>query len=405
MVVLASGQSLVLKAGYPPVSATATVPHAVRGWGKRMKLVVFGLSISSSWGNGHATLWRGIAAALAGLGHHLVFFERDVPYYREHRDLYSLPRGSLVLYDSWGDALFEARRHLRDADAAMVTSYCPDGILASDLVLSSRVPVRAFYDLDAPITLENVRAGRRVDYLPPEGLGAFDVVLSFTGGRALEELKGLLGARSVVPLYGGVDPAVHHPVNPTEVFRSDLSYLGTYAANRQAALQQLFLDPARRLPQRTFLIGGSMYPKEFGWTENLRYVFHVAPADHAAFFCSSRLTLNVTRAPMAAMGYCPSGRLFEAAACGTAIVSDFWEGLETFFTPGEEILVARTPEEVIAALERTDAELATIGQAARERALAEHTMEHRATALLAALERSRPAQAPASRPIRSGTER
>jgi spore maturation protein CgeB len=351
-----------------------------------MKLVVFGLSVSSSWGNGHATLWRGLIRALARLGHQVVFYERDVPYYAEHRDLSSLADGTLRLYPDWNTVADLARRDLQDADAAVITSYCHDGIAAAELVLSSASGLRVFYDLDTPITLERLRRGDRVPYLPEEGLGEFDLVLSYTGGAAVEELKQRLGARRVVPLYGSVDPAVHYPVPQVERFRSDLSYLGTYAEDRQAALLRLFIEPARRRPAMRFLLGGAQYPAAFPWADNIYFVRHLPPAEHSAFYCSSRLTLNVTRAPMADMGYCPSGRLFEAAACGAAVLSDLWPGLEEFFQSGTEILVANTTDDVLAALDLPEKQLAEIGRAARERVLADHTAERRALQLIAALE-------------------
>jgi spore maturation protein CgeB len=352
-----------------------------------MKLVIFGLAVSSSWGNGHATLWRGLIAALAARGHRVAFFERDQPFYASHRDLANLPSGAeLLLYTDWEQALPTARRQLAEADAALVTSYCPDGIAASRLVLDSRVPVRAYYDLDTPVTLERLRGGERLESIGPEGLGGYDLVLSYTGGAALEALRSELGARQAEPLYGSVDPAIHHPVPPREEYRADLSYLGTYAANRQEALERLFLAPARRLPGLRFVLGGAQYPRDFGWTANLFFVRHLPPAEHPAFFCSSALTLNVTRAPMAALGWCPSGRLFEAAACGTPVLSDDWPGLGDFFQPGEEILVARGTEEVLGALERPREELARIGRRARERTLAEHTAARRAEQLVALLQ-------------------
>ncbi|WP_437965738.1 glycosyltransferase [Sorangium sp. So ce260] len=351
-----------------------------------MRLVIFGLTISSSWGNGHATLWRGVIDALGRAGHRVTFFERDVPYYAAHRDLYSLSHGNeLRLYTSFDDILPEARRAVREADAAMVTSYCPDGGPATEVVLESR-GLKVFYDLDTPVTLDRLDAGQSVGYIGPRGLVDFDCVLSYTGGAALDQLQAKLGARRVFPLYGSADPEVHRPVVPREEFRGDLSYLGTYAADRQEALSALFLEAARRLPQKRFVIGGSLYPEGFPWADNIYYMRHVAPPDHPAFYCSSPLTLNVTRGAMAAMGYCPSGRLFEAAACGTPILSDSWEGLDRFFTPGKEILVARTTDEAVAALSLPPAEVAAIACAARERVLAEHTASRRAAELVAILE-------------------
>jgi spore maturation protein CgeB len=361
-----------------------------------MKLVIFGLSVSSSWGNGHATLWRGLCRALAGRGHRVVFFERDAPYYASHRDLPKLPWGELILYGEWEAVRHLAARHLCDADAAMVTSYCPDGIAASEEVLSSAAAVRVFYDLDTPVTLDRLSRGETVPYIGARGLRDFDLVLSYTGGRALAALEQYLGARRVAPLYGSVDPEVHRPVPAAEMFRADLSYLGTYAEDRQQALDTLFVAPARTRPAMRFVMGGAMYPRSFPWTSNIYFMSHVAPSDHPAFYCSSRLTLNVTRGAMAAMGYCPSGRLFEAAACGAPILSDQWEGLDRFFQPGSEILTARTTEEAVEALDLDSGRLARIAAAARERAMAEHTAEHRAAELEAVLEQEpRPAESAA----------
>ncbi len=346
-----------------------------------MKLVVFGLSVSSSWGNGHATLWRGLTKALGARGHHLVFFERDLPFYAQHRDLRELPGGELILYPSWDDVRVQAERHLAGADAAIVTSYCPDAIVACEEVLSSPARIRCFYDLDTGVTLARLRAGETVDYIPPRGLGDFDLVLSYIGGPALAELKDRLGARHVAPLYGSVDPEVHHPAPPDPRYRADLAYAGTYSADRQAALDDLFLEPARRRRDLRFLIAGPQYPEDFPWTENISFIPHVPPSEHPAFYCSSRLTLSVTRRPMALNGWCPSGRLFEAAACGAAILSDEWDGLDYFFEPGREILVARTTGHVMDALALSPEALARIGRAGRERALAAHTAARRALEL------------------------
>lgn len=354
-----------------------------------MKLVVFGLTVSSSWGNGHATLWRGLCRALAARGHEVTFFERDVPYYAAYRDLHRLAGGELVLYPGWEQALPAARRHLDGADVGMVTSYCPDGVAAAELVLGSGVPLRVFYDMDTPVTLLALERGERVPYLPPGGLGDFDLVLSFTGGASLRELRARLGARRVAPLYGSVDPEVHRREPVREAFRADLSYLGTYAADRQAVLEKLFIDPARRLPGQRFLIGGAQYPHDFPWADNVYFVRHLPPGDHPAFYSSCRATLNVTRAAMARMGHCPSGRLFEAAACGTPIVTDAWDGLDEFFAPGDEILVARTTEDTLHALRLPGEELDRLARRARERTLDEHTAERRARELEEALEAAR----------------
>ena len=347
-----------------------------------MKIVIFGLTVSSSWGNGHATLWRGLCHALARLGHHVTFFERDAPYYASARDLTSLPHHTLRIYPTWESVREEARAALDAADAAIVTSYCPDSLAASAMVLESRSLVRAFYDLDAPVTLARLRAGRPVDYLGPQGLSRFDVVLSFAGGPALADLTSLLGARRVFALYGSVDPEAYAPAPARSLYRADLSYLGTFSADRQAALSSLFLEPIRRSRGRRFVLGGSLYPHDFPWLSDLHYIGHVAQKDHSTFYGSSSLTLNLARGPMATMGHCPSVRLFEAAASGAAMLSDTWEGIERFFTPDREILLVQTPEDVLAALARPAEELAAIGLAARARALREHTAAHRAGELI-----------------------
>lgn len=353
-----------------------------------MKLVIFGLTISSSWANGHATLWRGLCREFIRRGHRVVFFERDVPYYAAHRDLHHLEGGELILYPSWDFAQPAVRRHLADADVAMVTSYCPDGLDAGEAVLSSAARVRAFYDLDTPVTLSALRSGSSVPYIGPRGFAEYDLVLSYTGGRALTELQTTFGARRVAPLYGSVDPEVHRRLPENPAFRADLSYIGTYAADRQDALEALLIGPARQLPAKRFVIAGAQYPQEFPWTDNIFFVQHLAPAQHAAFYSSSRLTLNVTRAAMKAMGCCPSGRLFEAAACGTPILSDTWDGLDAFFTPGSEIFVATSTADALEALSAPREHLHEVGRRARDRVLDQHTAAHRARDLETILERA-----------------
>jgi spore maturation protein CgeB len=352
-----------------------------------MKIVVFGLTVSSSWGNGHATLWRGLCHALARRGHYVVFYEKDVPYYARHRDLHELPDGRLELYTDWDDIRARARRDLDDADVAMVTSFCPDGVRASDAVLESPTGAKIFYDLDTPVTLAAIEAGKPLSYVGARGFAGFDLVLSFTGGGALEALRRDLSAARVEPLFGHVDPSVHRPVLSEPEFRSALSYLGTYSADRQRQLDELFLVPARHAKRERFVLGGVSFPESTDWPSNVVRLSHVAPARHAAFFCSSRLTLSVTRSTMARYGYCPSGRLFEAAACGVPVLSDSFEGLETFFEPGKEILVARSSDDVLNALQSSDTELDAVSKAGRERVLTEHTSDHRAMEFERALSR------------------
>jgi spore maturation protein CgeB len=349
-----------------------------------MKLVVFGLTVSSSWENGHAALWRGLINALERRGHDVVFFERDTPHYAQNRDLTDLGEADLVLYSDWADVRVKAMAHLLDADAAMVTSYCPDAQAACNLV-REHAHVSVFYDLDTPATLARLAQGEMVDYVPSDGLRDFDLVLSCTGGEALTQLEQRLGARRALPFYGHVDPDAYRPAPIDARYACDLSYLSAYAADRQAGVQTLFVEPARRRQDKTFMLGGLGYPQNLGWTDNIRVTPQPPPADRPAVYSSSRLTLNLARRDVTASGWCPSARLFEAAACGAAILSDPWSGLDHFFTPGREILTASTVEEAVAAIDMAPDALRAIGRAARERVLDEHTSDHRAGELLAML--------------------
>jgi len=354
-----------------------------------VKIVIFGLAISSSWGNGHATLWRGLCKNLIRLGHDVVFFERDVPYYAASRDLFELSGGRLEFFSSWDDVQTKARADVFEADAAIVTSYCPDALEATELILDQARAVRVFYDLDTPVTLAKLEDGGRVPYIGPNGLKDFSLVLSFTGGaRVFNEFHHRLGAHRIQPLYGHVDPDIHRPVPAKPHYRADLSYLGTYSDDRQQALEALLVEPARRRRDLRFLIGGAQYPHDFPWSPNIYFVHHLPPLEHAAFFASSRLTLNVTRQAMANMGWCPSGRLFEAAACGTPLLSDVWDGIDAFFEPGEEILLARDAHDALTAFELGDAELRRMARRARERTLDQHSSERRAKELVQLLEQS-----------------
>jgi spore maturation protein CgeB len=354
-----------------------------------MKLVVFGLSVSSSWGNGHATLWRALIRALGAAGHRVTFFERDAPWSARHRDLVTLPGPArLVLYDAWQDVVGVARRELAGCDCAMVTSSCPDAEAASRAVLGSTAACRVYYDLDTAVTLTRLATGEDVESLPAGGLEPFDLVLSSVGGRALVELQLRLGARRVAALYGSVDDALHAPAQPRLELCADLSFLGTHAGDRAAAFRELLLEPARRRPGARFLVAGPKYPSDerAGWPANVAHLEHVAPSEHPTFYASAALSLSLTRGAFARYGWCPSGRLFEAAACGAPIISDAWAGLDDFFTPGEEILVARRADDVLEALDLGEDELIRLGRAARARALVEHTARARAAELVRLVE-------------------
>jgi spore maturation protein CgeB len=363
-----------------------------------VRITIFGLTLSSSWGNGHATTWRGLLRALHRAGHAITFFERDAPYYAANRDLPAPPYCDLVLYRAWDEVVARASASLGQADVAIVSSFCPDGLAAGRLVVDSAVAVRAFYDIDTPRTLADLASAGAaavgdVQYLDASLVPGYDLVLSFAGGPLLDELERRWGARRAVPLYCSVDPEVHGPAPSVAGARAALGYLGTYSADRQPTVDRLLAEPARRRPGQRFEVAGSLYPTDLDWPPNVVQRGHLPPEQHPAFYGASRLTLNVTRAAMRRVGYCPSVRLFEAASCGAPILSDSWPGLDELLAPGREILIADTAEEAEEALDLTDRELAELAAAARERVLAEHTAAARADQLVAYCEAA--ARAPA----------
>jgi spore maturation protein CgeB len=354
------------------------------GW-CALKITIFGLTLSSSWGNGHATPYRAILRALHRLGHRVTFYERDVPYYASQRDFLQCDYCDLKLYSSWDEIRTEALAEAAESDAVITASYVPEGARIADALLSLDGPLRVFYDLDTPITLSRLGEGD-LDYLRARQLSAFDLVLSWTGGEALIALERDFGVKLARPLFGCVDPDDYHPVLPSPSLRCELSYMGTYAPDRQAKLESLFLQPARMRPSLSFLLAGPLYPADGQWPTNVRRSEHIPPAMHPALYSSSRLTLNLTREGMAASGYCPSGRFFEAAACGTPIVTDWFQGLSSFFEPGEELLVANDAGDVLRALGRADEDLYLMARRARQHTLDEHTGYHRARTLLASFD-------------------
>jgi spore maturation protein CgeB len=358
-----------------------------------MKLTFFGLTISSSWGNGHATPYRAILRALARMGHQVHFFEKDVEYYRLRRDFESCDYSRLTLYEDWDSIRRTALDEARGSDAVITASYLPEGQRVNDEILELAHPLRVFYDLDTPITMRNLECGG-VKYVRRDQLPAFDLVLSFTGGPILRQLQEEHGARRARALYGCVDPDDYHRIDSSPDLASDLSYMGTYAPDRQAGVEKLFLDPARRHAERQFMLAGSMYPWDWTWPQNVRRVEHVPPGEHSRFYSSSRITLNVTRKEMARNGWCPSGRFFEAAACGTPLVTDNWDGLDRFFDTRTEIRLVRTTGDVEEALKLSDSELRVMAGRARRRTLDEHTGDVRARQLLQYLAEAREVNLP-----------
>jgi spore maturation protein CgeB len=352
-----------------------------------MKVTIFGLTITSSWGNGHATTFRALCEALWRRGHRIVFFERNQEWYASNRDLPGPPYCDVRIFEEWRYVRPVVRAELADSDVAIVGSYVPDGIVALDEVLQSKVPVKAFYDIDTPITAGHLRRCGGTGYLLKRQLAGLDVYFSFTGGSLLKELELKFGVPFAVPLYCSVDPDRHRELPVSPEFACDLSYMGTYAADRQPKLEELLCRTASRMPEKRFIVAGPQYPDFTAWPANVARVLHLSPRHHAAFYCSSRLTLNITRRDMVMAGYSPSVRLFEAAACAATIVSDNWPGLDAFFTPGEQVLIASGSEDVARYLSDYDvSELKRIGRAARDRVLEGHTSDIRASEFERAVE-------------------
>ncbi|MFN3668963.1 MAG: bifunctional glycosyltransferase/UDP-glucuronate decarboxylase [Brevundimonas sp.] len=339
-----------------------------------MNSVVLGLSLSSSWGNGHAVTYRALLKALAARGHSILFLERETPWYSAHRDLERADWCELQFYADIADLdRFEAR--VAAADAVIVGSYVPDGIAVGDWARRVADGVLAFYDIDTPVTLARLQRDD-CDYLAPRQIPGYDVYFSFTGGPTLARLETDYGSPAARALYCSVDPDIYRPVDAPR--RWDLSYLGTWSADRQPVLERLLIEPARRLPQMSFVVAGPQYPDDIDWPANVQRIDHVPPADHPAFYAASRFTLNATRADMVGAGYSPSIRLFEAAACAAPVISDVWAGIDELFAPDREIVLARTADDVVAALQSPPADGRRMGLAARQRILAAHVPAHRA---------------------------
>lgn len=345
-----------------------------------MRIVIFGLSLASSWGNGHAVTYRSLIKGLHGEGHDVVFFERDVAWYHATRDFEAWPYCRLIFYDRLSD-LAQYREIIEGCDAVIIGTYVADASILYRISRKISANLLALYDIDTPVTLSDLRSGRP-NVFDREMIADCDLYLSFTGGPLLTTLEQEFHARFVRPLYCSVDPAFHSPLPSRK--RYTLSYLGTYSTDRQSKLEELLYQPALRLPESRFIVGGAQYPATLEWPGNIEHIDHIPPADHPDFYQSSRTTLNLTRAEMVAVGYSPSIRLFEAASCGTPILTDEWPGLSDFFTPGQDCLLVRDRGDVIQALAKTDDELHTIASAARKRTLQYHTGSVRARELIAA---------------------
>jgi spore maturation protein CgeB len=344
-----------------------------------VKLVVLGLSLSSSWGNGHATTYRALLRAFAARGHEVLFLERDTPWYAAHRDLRDPDFCRLAFYHDLAELDRAWRTAVAAADAVIVGSFTPNGVEVGAWAQAKAHGVTAFYDIDTPVTLAKLGRGDH-EYVSPAVIPGYDLYLSFTGGSTLQTLEDRYGARSARALYCSVDAQAYRPLERPP--RWDLSYLGTYSHDRQPTLERLLVEVARQAPDLRFCVAGPQYPRDIAWPANVERLEHLAPGDHPAFYAASRFTLNITRSDMVAAGWSPSVRLFEAGACGAPIISDAWEGLDAFFAPGDEILLAEDAATVLRALVDTpESERRALGAAGRRRVLAAHTAQHRAAEL------------------------
>lgn len=346
---------------------------------RHLNIVILGLSITSSWGNGHATTYRGLVRELVRRGHEVCFLERDVPWYAENRDLPEPPYGTTSLYMSLQELQDCFARDIHAADVVIVGSYVPEGVAVGQWVLDNAGGCVAFYDIDTPVTLAKIEKGDYV-YISPELISRYDLYLSFTGGPILTRIERELGSPMARALYCSVDTELYYP-EPAEQ-RWDLGYLGTYSDDRQPVLDELLIKPAQRWSAGRFIVAGPQYPNTIRWPDNVQRAEHIPPSEHRAFYSAQRFSLNITRADMARAGYAPSVRIFEAVACATPVISDWWQGLDTLLTPGKEIIIARTAQDVLSALQSiTEDDRRQIGERARQRILAEHTSAHRAAEL------------------------
>lgn len=343
-----------------------------------LNIVFLGLSLSSSWGNGHATTFRALMRGLHKLDHQLTFLERDVSWYAENRDLAEPDFCTLYYYDSVSDLESRYRDVIEAADAVIVGSFVPDGVAIIEAAAALCTGSFCFYDIDTPVTLAKLRAHDH-GYLSNEQIRLFDIYFSFTGGPTPERLQTEFGARRAKPLYCSVDESRYAPTGEQPVW--DLGYLGTYSPDRQPTLERLLIEVARKMPERRFVIAGPQYPLDMQLPQNVDRIEHLPPIEHSSFYSRQRYTLNVTRRDMIQAGWSPSVRLFEAGACGCPVISDRWNGLDDFFPLGEAIHVANTTEDVCRIL-ADERDTAAIAKRAQEIVLSSHTGLERARELV-----------------------
>jgi spore maturation protein CgeB len=344
-----------------------------------MNIVILGLSITSSWGNGHATTFRSLIKGLHQNGHYVTFLERDVPWYAHQRDFLTSPFCEIILYSTYDELKEKHAELVANAGLVIVGSYVPEGVRVGKWVLDTAGGIKAFYDIDTPVTLGKLERND-FEYLHPSLIPQYDLYLSFAGGRSLDVFTSQFGSPCTRPLYCSVDTSLYYP----EILphRWDLGYLGTYSDDRQPPLKKLMLDAAENWQDGKFIVAGPQYPSHISWPSNVERTDHLPPSLHRRFYNEQRFTLNITRQDMIRMGHSPSVRLFEAAACAVPVISDYWDGLDEFFEFEREILVSYSPEETIHFLKNTqEEERIRIGQNARLRVLEAHTGQKRALEL------------------------
>ena len=348
----------------------------------RMNIAFFGSSLVSAYWNGAATYYRGIIRALHNLGHRITFYEPDAYDRQKHRDIPDPDWARVVVYTADEDGVLSALQEARGVDMLVKTS----GVGVYDQLLEAAVleirdehTFAVFWDVDAPVTLDRVKTVSSDPF--KELIPLYDLILTYGGGEPVVSNYLALGARACVPIYNALDPDTHHPVPAEERFSCDLALLANRLPDREARISEFFFDAATALPGHRFMLGGN------GWADksmpaNVNYVGHVYTRDHNAFNCSARAVLNVNRESMASYGFSPPTRIFEAAGSAACLITDAWEGIETFLTPGREVLVAHNTDGVVQhLLGLDDAKAKQIGQAAQKRVLAEHTYQHRALQL------------------------
>jgi spore maturation protein CgeB len=352
-----------------------------------MRIAFFASSLVSAYWNGAATYYRGIVRALDARGHRVTFYEPDAYGRQEHRDLEDPPWAKVVVYEATADAARRMVDSARDFDVIVKASGVGvfDDLLEA-AVLEHRRPgtLVAFWDVDAPATLDRVHENVRDPFLAL--IPRYDVVFTYGGGDPVVSAYRELGARQCVPIYNALDPETHFPVAPDSRFEGDLGFLGNRLPDREARVDEFFFKAAALLPKARFVLAGA------GWddkpmTRNVRYSGHVYTNDHNAFNCTPRAVLNVSRESMARYGFSPATRVFEAAGSGACLITDHWKGIEQFLEPGKEVLVAKSGDEVAALLQfLTPERAAEFGREAYRRVLAEHTYGRRAAEVEGVLE-------------------